>query len=116
MRKLTSAISLAVLATMFSLSGPAFAQQGASAFDGKKFFEDLQSRGFKASANFDGKKFFEEVTTRGYNAQNKLDGKKFFEELSSRGFSAPAGFDGKKFFEENSKSWAMPPMVDMGKM
>ena len=117
MRK-TSILSIATVAIALALAGPVSAQQKAAAFDGQKFFEELQSRGFKAPAGFDSKKFFEEVTTRGYNAQNKLDGKKFFEELQSRGFSSPAGFDGKKFFEEQSKTggYAVPPMVDMTKM
>ena len=125
--RIVTRLVLAGAAVVVGFTIPAVAQQPAAtqsttaqpaaAFDGKKFFEELQSRGFKAPAGFDGKKYFEEVTTRGYNAQNKVDGKKFFEELQSRGFSVPAGFDGKKFLEEQTRTggYNMPPMVEPGK-
>ena len=110
-------VKLATAFAVLALASTAFAQQPAPAFDGKKFFEELSSRGFKSPAGFDGKKFFEELQSRGFNNTNKFDGKKFFEELSSRGFSTPAGFDGKKFWEEQSKTggYNMPPMVDAAK-
>ena len=115
--KTTGKLLMASAVGMLALSTIAFAQQPTAAFDGKKFFDELSSRGFKSPAGFDGKKFFEELSSRGFSDKQKLDGKKFFEELSSRGFSAPAGFDGKKFFEEQTKTggYAMPPMVDMAK-
>ena len=117
MQKFALKLALAAAIGLAALGGPANAQQTTENFDGKKFFEELQSRGFKAPADFDGKKFFEEVTTRGYNSANKFDGKKFFEELQSRGFSAPANFDGKKFWEEQSRQggYNVPPMVDSTK-
>lgn len=117
MTKTTIGRSIAVAFGVLAFSSLALAQQPTAAFDGKKFFDELSSRGFKSPAGFDGKKFFEELSSRGFSDKQKLDGKKFFEELSSRGFSAPAGFDGKKFFEEQTKTggYAMPPMVDMAK-
>ena len=71
----------------------------------------------QAAEPFDGKKFFDELSSRGWASTNKIDGKKFFDELSSRGWSAPANFDGKKFWEEQGRQggYNMPPMVEMPK-
>lgn len=112
MRSFKSTLIISIMTAAVALSAPAFSQQP---FDGKKFFEELATRGWSAPAGFDGNKFFEEISSRGFSDKKKLDGKAFFDEIASRGFKAPAGFDGKKFFEEQSKSWAMPPMVDMTK-
>ena len=109
-----SKLRIAAFTAFVALAAPVFAQQQ-QPFDGRKFFEELATRGWSAPAGFDGQKFFDEIASRGYSDKNKFDGKKFFDEIASRGFKAPAGFDGKKFFEENSKGWAMPPMVDMTK-
>ena len=119
MKKTTIGLSLATAFGVLAFSSLAFAQQPANSpgFDGKKFFDELSSRGFKSPAGFDGKKFFEELQSRGFSNTNKFDGKKFFEELQSRGFSTPAGFDGKKFWEEQTRTggYNMPPMVDAAK-
>lgn len=92
----------------------AVGQQQTAAFDGKKFFDDLSTRGWKSPAAFDGKKFFDDLSTRGWNSSNKIDGKKFFDELSSRGWSAPANFDGKTFWDEQTRQggYNVPPMVN----
>ena len=117
MTKTTIGRSIAVAFGVLAFSSLALAQQPTAAFDGKKFFDELSSRGFKSPAGFDGKKFFEELQSRGFSNTNKFDGKKFFEELQSRGFSTPAGFDGKKFWEEQTRTggYNMPPMVDAAK-
>ena len=115
--KLVTAVAIGT----FALTSVAIAQQKAApaqekteAFDGKKFFDELSSRGWKSPASFDGKKFFEDLSSRGWSSTNKFDGKKFFEELSSRGWSSPVSFDGKKFWEEQTRrgGYNMPPMVD----
>ena len=101
---------------ILTLATAANAQQ--PAFDGKKFFDEIASKGFSAPAAFDGKKFFDEIANKGYSDKNKIDGTKFFDEIASKGFTAPAGFDAKKFFEEQQKTGgqnSMPPMVDMKK-
>jgi hypothetical protein len=46
---------------------------GQSAFDSKKFFEELQSRGANMPANFDGREFFEELNRQG--VQHAPDGR-----------------------------------------
>ena len=115
MRSSVAKYALSAFAGLLAASSIALAQTPAPAFDGKKFFDELSSRGYKSPAGFDGKKFFDELSSRGYSDKKKIDGKAFFEELSKQGFSGPAGFDGKKFFEEQIRTggWAMPPMVDM---
>ena len=73
MRK-TSILSIATVAIALALAGPVSAQQKAAAFDGQKFFEELQSRGFSSPAGFDGKKFFEEQSkTGGYAVPPMVD-------------------------------------------
>jgi hypothetical protein len=98
---------------LLAVAGVALAQ---SAFDSKKFFEELESRGANMPAAFDGQKFFEELQRRGYSSTNRIDSQKFFEELQSRGANMPTNFDGREFFEELSrKGFSMPQMVDMKK-
>jgi hypothetical protein len=98
---------------LLAVAGVALAQ---SAFDSKRFFEELESRGANMPAAFDGEKFFEELQRRGYSSSNRLDTQRFFEELQSRGANMPANFDGKEFFEELSRRGvSMPQMVDMKK-
>jgi hypothetical protein len=58
---------------LLSIAGGALGQ---SAFDSKKFFEELQSRGANMPANFDGKKFFEELESRGASMPQMVDMKK----------------------------------------
>ena len=112
--KIATKLLLAGAIGVLAFSNVAFAQRPTAAFDGKKFFEELQSRGFKSPEGFDSKTYFDELKSRGFNDTNKFDGKKFFEELQSRGFSTPAGFDGKTFWEEQVRTGGnnMPPMVD----
>ena len=116
MRNIAKTLSVAAAIGMLAFSGLALAQQPV-AFDGKKFFDDLQSRGYKAPAGFDGKKFFDDLQTGGYTSANKLDGKKFFERLQTGGYSMPSGMDAKKFWEEQWRMSAnnMPPMVEAPK-
>ena len=112
----TTILTLATAAALGVLASVSIANaQDKVPFDGKAFFDQIASKGFSAPAGFDAKKFFDEIASKGYGDSNKLDGTKFFAEIAAKGFKVPAGFDGKKFFEENSKSWAMPPMVDMAK-
>ncbi len=103
---LTTATAIGLLASI----SIANAQQKVP-FDGKKFFDEIASRGVSMPAGFDGKKFFDDIANMA--TQNKqFDGKAFFDELSSRGVKLPAAFDGNKFFEEiSSRGVAMPPMV-----
>jgi hypothetical protein len=49
---------------------------GQSAFDSKKFFEELQSRGANMPANFDGREFFEELNRKGFSMPQMVDMKK----------------------------------------
>ena len=108
---LATTVAVGVLASM----SIANAQQKMP-FDGKKFFDEIASKGFSAPASFDGQKFFDEIASKGYSDKKKIDGTKFFEEIASKGFKAPAGFDAKTFFEEQQKVGGqnyMPPMVDM---
>ena len=111
MQKIAIQVVMAAALGLSALSGIA---QAAEPFDGKKFFDELSSRGIKAPAGFDGKKFFEEQQARGYGEKNKLDGKAFFDELSSRGVKFPEGFDGKKFWADQQRQggYNVPPMVD----
>jgi hypothetical protein len=44
---------------------------GQSAFDSKKFFEELESRGANMPAAFDGQQFFEELQRRGYSSSTR---------------------------------------------
>ena len=84
-----SAIRLALAgAICLVASGLAQAQTAAGAFDGKKFFEEISSRGVNSKAPIDARKFFEELSSRGVNTQG-IDPNKFFEELSSRGVKMP---------------------------
>ena len=95
----SSAMKLAVggVVGLLAVAGVALAE---TAFDSKKFFEELQSRGVNMPANFDGQEFFEELQRRGFSSNNPIDQKRFFEELQSRGTNMPANFDGKAFFEQ----------------
>ena len=45
------------------------AQEQTAAFDGKKFFDELSSRGWKSSGDFDGKKFAEKPFSAVYDVQ-----------------------------------------------
>ncbi|MFZ1104690.1 MAG: hypothetical protein WAN86_17875, partial [Hyphomicrobiaceae bacterium] len=60
----STAMKLAVggVVGLLAVAGVGFAE---TAFDSKKFFEELESRGANMPANFDGKKFFEELESRG---------------------------------------------------
>ena len=115
--RIASKLSIAAAAGMLAFSTIAFAQSKPVPFDGKKFFDEIAAKGFKAPAGFDGNKFFEEIASKGFSDKNKLDGNKFFAEIAAKGFSVPAGFDGRKFFDEQMKIGGqnMPPMVDMTK-
>jgi len=114
MRKTILNLATAAAIGLLASVSIANAQQNAP-FDGKKFFDEIASRGVSMPAGFDGKKFFDDISDRA--TQNKqFDGKAFFDELSSRGVKLPAGFDGNKFFEEiASRGVSMPPMVVMKK-
>ncbi len=108
MRKTFLNLATAAAIGLLASVSIANAQQKAP-FDGKKFFDEIASRGVSMPAGFD------DISDRA--TQNKqFDGKAFFDELSSRGVKLPAGFDGNKFFEEiASRGVSMPPMVVMKK-
>ena len=58
-----STLRIAALTALLALATPVLAQQ--QPFDGKKFFDELATRGWSAPAGFDGKKFFDEIASRG---------------------------------------------------
>lgn len=106
-----SAIRLALAgAICLVAAGLAQAQSAAGAFDGKKFFEEISSRGVNTKG-LDANKFFEELASRGVSSRAPIDAKKFFDELSSRGVNTQ-GIDPNKFFEElSSRGVKMPDMM-----
>lgn len=94
------ALSLAVL-------GPAAVAQG---FDGKKFFDELSTRGV-STGTLDPERFFEELRATGASAQNRLDPEAFFKELQMRGASMPVNFDARRFFDELAATGASAPDI-----
>lgn len=115
MRKQIVTLAIAGAFAVLAPLSMAIAQQKAP-FDGKKFFDEVASRGVAMPAGFDAKKFFDEIATRASSSKSPFDGRAFFEELTNRGVKMPAGFDGNKFFEEiASRGVSMPPMVVMTK-
>lgn len=93
-------LGLAILAPV------AFAQ----GFDGKKFFNDMASRGVN-TGTLDPEKFFEELRATGASSQNRLDPEAFFEELQIRGASMPVNFDARRFFDELAATGASAPDI-----
>lgn len=111
MRKFATKLVAAGAVALLAVAGTAWAQ---SAFDSKKFWEELESRGAKTPGNFDGNAFFEELQRRGFSSSNRIGAKQFFDELQSRGVNMPANFDGRAFFEElQRRGFSEPQMIDM---
>lgn len=109
MRKSLSRLALAGAICLMA-SGLAQAQTAAGAFDGKKFFEELSSRGVNTKG-LDAGKFFEELASKAVSSKALIDPQKFFEELASRGVNTQ-GFDANKFFQElSSRGVKMPDMM-----
>ena len=106
-----SAVRLALAGVICLVaSGLAQAQSAAGTFDGKKFFEEISSKGVNTKG-LDASKFFEELASKGVSSKAPIDPKKFFEELSSRGVNTQ-GIDANKFFEElSSRGVKMPDMM-----
>ncbi len=94
------AVGLAVLGQ------PAFAQ----GFDGKKFFNELSTRGVN-TGTLDPERFFEELRATGASAQNRLDPETFFKELQMRGASMPVNFDARRFFDDLAATGASAPDI-----
>jgi hypothetical protein len=88
------------------LAPPAFAQ----GFDGKKFFNDMASRGVN-TGTLDPDKFFEELRATGASSQNRLDPEAFFKELQVRGASMPANFNARRFFDDLAATGASAPDI-----
>lgn len=108
--KLTGAIAAGAFGVI--LVGQHAVAQG---FDGKKFFNELSSRGV-STGTLDPDRFFEEMRATGASSQKRLDPDKFFQELQARGASTPAGFDSRRFFDELAATGARAPdIVDTAK-
>lgn len=105
-----------VLATSFALLTLALmtvasvAQKGEPAFDGRKFFEELNKRGVDTKG-VDGKAFFDELAGRGMSAKAPVDVNKFIGELRTRGV-AIGDIDGNRLFGEmRERGVLMPDML-----
>jgi hypothetical protein len=97
----------AISAVSVALLGPAAVAQG---FDGKKFFEELSSRGV-STGTLDPERFFEELRATGASSQNRLDPEAFFKELQMRGASMPVNFDARRFFDDLAATGASAPDI-----
>ncbi len=99
-----AALALAVLTLA------AVAQPSEKTFDGRKFFEELASRGIDTKG-VDGNKFFEEIAGNGARSRSPIDGARFFEELQRRGV-AIKDIDGERLLGEmRQRGVMMPDMV-----
>lgn len=109
MRKPTLRLALAGMMCLIA-AGLAQAQPASGAFDGKKFFEELSSRGVNTKG-LDANKFFEELAAKSVSSKAPIDPRTFFEELASRGVNTK-GFEPNKFFEElSARGVKMPDMM-----
>ena len=84
MRTSISKYILPVLAGIVLASSVSFAQQPASNFDSKAFFETLDKQRFKAPAGFDGQKFFAELEKQRFASKTMFETKVFVRYLCSR--------------------------------